>query len=248
MLESVTIERRKLFEQVAAHLEGLILQGRLKPGDLLPPERDLQNRFGVGRPAIREALISLQRSGLIEISNGSRARVAMPTAQALVSGMGSGVRQMLSTADGQRHFQGVRFFFETGLARHAARAATPAQIETLKDRLDENRRAVGDRERFIETDVAFHFVFAEITGNPVFVALHDAMSEWLKAQRVETLDAPRQEKIAYKAHVAIYEAVADRDVERAETTMADHLRQLEETFWRRRREAEQAAEAGPAPA
>jgi GntR family transcriptional repressor for pyruvate dehydrogenase complex len=235
MLETVTIERKKLFQQVAAHLEGLILDGRLKPGDQLPPERDLQNRFGVGRPAIREALIALQRSGLIEISNGTRARVAMPTAHDLVSGMGSAVRQMLSTDDSQRHFQGVRFFFETGLARHAARAATPSQIERLEEKLACNRDAVGDRERFIETDVAFHFVLAEITGNPVFIALHDALSGWLKEQRVVTLDAPRQERIAYKAHAAIFEAIASRDADRAEEAMADHLRQLEKTFWRQRR-------------
>jgi len=237
MLEAVTIERKKLFQQVAAHLEELILEGRLKPGDQLPPERDLQNRFGVGRPAIREALISLQRSGLIEISNGARARVAMPTAHAVVSGMRSAVRQMMSTAEGQRHFQGVRFFFETGLARHAAREATAAQIEQLANRLAANRDAIGDRERFIDTDVAFHFVLAEITGNPVFAALHDAMSGWLKEQRVVTLDAPRQEKIAYRAHVAIYEAIAARDPDRAESAMAEHMRQLEKTFWRQRRPA-----------
>jgi GntR family transcriptional regulator, sialic acid-inducible nan operon repressor len=232
ILETVTIERKKLFQQVAAHLEGLILEGDLKPGDRLPPERELQNRFGVGRPAIREALIALHRSGLIEVSNGARARVAMPTAQGVVLGMGSAVRQLLSTKEGQRHFQGVRFFFETALARHAAREATAPQIGRLKEKLAANREAIGDRERFIETDVAFHFVLAEITGNPVFVALHDAMSEWLKQQRVVTLDAPRQEKIAYKAHVAIFEAIAMRDADRAEAAMADHMRQLEQTFWR----------------
>ena len=128
------------------------------------------------------------------------------------------------------------FFFETGLARHAAREATAPQIGRLKEKLAANREAIGDRERFIETDVAFHFVLAEITGNPVFVALHDAMSEWLKQQRVVTLDAPRQEKIAYKAHVAIYEAIAMRDADRAEAAMADHMRQLEQTFWRRGKE------------
>ena len=170
MLETVTIERKKLFQQVAAHLEGLILEGRsCELGDQLPPERDLQNRFGVGRPAIREALIALQHSGLIEISNGLRARVAMPTAQGVVSGMGSAIRQMLSTAEGQRHFQGVRFFFETALARHAAREASADHIARLKAKLVANREAIGDRVKFIETDVAFHFVLAEITGNPVLL-------------------------------------------------------------------------------
>lgn len=234
MPEPITIERKKLFQQVAAHLETQILDGRLKPGDLLPAERDLQTRFGVGRPAIREALIALQRSGLIEVSNGARSRVAMPTARAVVSGIAPAVRQMLSTVDGQKHFQGLRFFFETALARSAARDGAAQHIEKLKTALYANRDAIGDREKFIETDVAFHFVLAEMTGNPIFVALHDAMSAWLREQRVATLDAPRQEKTAYKAHLAIYEAIAARDPDRAEAAMASHLRQLARMFWRLR--------------
>ena len=77
-------------------------------------------------------------------------------------------------------------------------------------------------------------MLAEITGNPIFAALHDAMSGWLKEQRIVTLDAPRQERIAYKAHVEIYEAIAARDPDKAEAAMAEHLRQLEDTFWKRR--------------
>ena len=239
-MEEITIERKKLFEKVAAHLESQILDGRLKPGDQLPPERDLQNRFGVGRPAIREALITLQRAGLVEISNGARARVAMPTAQDVVSGMAPAVRQMLSNGEGQRHFQGVRFFFETALARNAAKGANAVEIGALKKALHANRDAIGDRAKFIETDVAFHFVLANITRNPIFAALHDAMSGWLKEQRVVTLDAPKQERTAYKAHVEIYEAIAAHDADLAESAMAAHLRQLEETFWSQLARADQA--------
>ena len=242
-VEPITIERKKLFQQVAAHLESQILEGRLKPGDLLPPERDLQSRFGVGRPAIREALITLQRSGLVEISNGARAKVAMPTAQGVVSGMGSAVRQMLSSEQGQRHFQGVRFFFETALARNAAKHATPAQLRRLKAALEANAKARGDRDAFIRTDIAFHFVLAEITDNPIFAALHDAMSGWLKNQRVATLDAPGQEATAYEAHVAIHDAIAAHDPDRAEAAMANHLRQLEDMFWRLRADASDAPAA-----
>jgi GntR family transcriptional regulator, sialic acid-inducible nan operon repressor len=238
MVEALTIDRKKLFEQVAAHLERQILEGKLRPGDQLPPERDLQVRFGVGRPAIREALITLQRSGLLEIANGTRARVAMPTASAVVTGMGSAVRQMLSSAEGQRHFQGVRFFFETGLARDAARRATPGLVETLRAALGANEAAIGDRERFIETDVAFHLVLAQFTGNPIFAALHDAMSGWLKEQRVVTLEAEGQERIAFEAHAAIFRAIAAGDPDAAEAAMAAHLQQLAATFWCRQPDME----------
>jgi GntR family transcriptional regulator, sialic acid-inducible nan operon repressor len=231
MIESVAVERKKLYEQVAAHLERQILDGQLKPGDRLPTERDLQAMFGVGRPAIREALITLQRSGLIEIVNGARARVAMPTALDVVSGMGAAVRQMLSTEEGQHHFQGVRLLFETALARAAARSATDEQIAALGEALARNEAAIGDRQHFIETDIAFHLVIAEMTGNPAFSALHAAMSGWLTQQRVVTLKAEGQDQIAFAAHKAIYSAIAVHDPDGAEAAMTEHLRQLSDMFW-----------------
>lgn len=231
MIEPLNIDRRKLFEQVAAHLERQILDGKLKPGERLPPERDLQVRFNVGRPAIREALIALQRAGLIEISNGAPARVAMPTASGILAATMPAVRQVLSTAEGQHHFQGVRLFFEIGLARNAARNATPDDLRKLALALEKNRLAIGNRQEFIETDVAFHYVLAEITRNPVFAALHDALSGWLTGQRVVTLEIPGQDQIAYEAHQAIYEAIAGRDPDAAETAMRDHLEQLSKAFW-----------------
>ena len=228
------IERKKLFQQVAAHLERQILEGALKPGELLPPERDLQIRFGVGRPAIREALITLQRSGLIEISNGARSRVAVPNAAGVVAGIGAAVQQMLSDAAGQRSFQGARLFLETGLARQAAKTATAEDIERLKAALDLNGAAVGDRDRFTSTDIGFHFVLAQLPGNPIFVALHDAMSDWLRQQRIVTLGAPGQDATAFEAHRRIYEAIAGRDADAAEAAMDAHLRQLSATYWERR--------------
>jgi DNA-binding FadR family transcriptional regulator len=228
------IDRRKVFEQVASHLQDRILSGQLRPGDLLPPERELMDIFGVGRPAVREALISLQKGGLVELSNGMRARVAMPTASHVVSGMMPAVRQMLSTPEGQRNFQSVRLFFEAGLAREAARSASPQDLSRLEEALEVNRQAIGDPQRFTATDIAFHFVLAEITRNPVFTALHDAMSAWLTEQRVVTLAVEGQDRIAFEAHRLIYEAIAARSPDLAEEAMRSHLMQLSDTFWRQR--------------
>ena len=236
MVEPIVIERKKLFEHVAAHLEAQILAGKLRPGDQLPPERDLQTSFGVGRPAIREALISLQKAGLVELTNGARARVLMPTASHIFTGMAPAVRQMLSKAEGQRHFQGARLFFEVGLAREAARAATEDDLAALKRALDVNKKAIGDSERFTATDIAFHFELAKIARNPIFIALHDQISEWLTEQRVVTLRASGQERTAYNAHKAIYDAIAARDADKAEEAMRAHLEQLANTFWQQRGE------------
>ena len=233
MVDATLINRRKLFEQVAEHLEREILEGKLKPGDRLPPERDLQARFGVGRPAIREALITLQRSGLLEISNGMPARVAQPSVEGIVAGMIPAVRQMLTGADGQRQLQGVRLFMEIGLVRYAAVSATPEDLAKLKEALDANRETIGNVEGFIRTDVAFHFVFAEIIRNPAFVALHDAMSMWLLQQRQIALQEPDEDRRGYEAHARIYAAVAARDPDAAEAAMRDHLASGWVAFWHR---------------
>lgn len=221
------IERRKLFEQVAAHLQRQILDGTLKPGDRLPPERDLQEQFGVGRPAIREALISLQRSGLVEIANGLRARVAMPTASGLLGGMVPAVQQMLSSSEGQIHFHAVRALFEVALARQAARTADAAQLEALRDALRQNELAIGDPAHFIATDVRFHFCIVQADGNPAIEALHHAMSAWLTQQRVLTLKRPGLDREVYEAHRRIFEAIANRNPDEAEEAMQAHMQQIE---------------------
>jgi GntR family transcriptional repressor for pyruvate dehydrogenase complex len=233
MVEPIFIERRKLFEQVAAHIEREILEGKLKPGDRLPPERGLQLKFGVGRPAIREALITLQRAGLVEIGNGSPARVSMPTMNAVMAGLVSPVQQMLSSAEGQRQLQGARLFMEVGLVRHAAENATEDDLARLGEALENNRLTLGDREGFIQTDVAFHFVFAEIIRNATFVALHHAMSTWLLHQRQIALLEPGEDQKGYDAHARIYQAVVSRDPDAAETAMRHHLEWGWVAFWRR---------------
>jgi DNA-binding FadR family transcriptional regulator len=236
MIESLIIERKKLFEHVAAHLESQILSGRLRPGDILPPERDLQATFGVGRPAIREALIALQKAGLVELTNGARARVKMPTASQIFTGMAPAVRQLLSTDEGQRHFQRTRLFFEVGLAREAARMATEADIAALRTALENNRRSIGLTDSFVQTDIAFHFELARMAKNPVFDALHDQMSDWLKDQRTVTLAEPGQEAIACQAHAAICDGIIAHDPDAAEAAMRMHLEQLFATYWRQRQE------------
>ena len=181
----------------------------------------------------REALITLQRSGLLEISNGMPARVAQPSVEGIVAGMIPAVRQMLTGADGQRQLQGVRLFMEIGLVRYAAASATPEDLAKLKEALDANRETIGNVEGFIRTDVAFHFVFAEIIRNPAFVALHDAMSMWLLQQRQIALQEPDEDRRGYEAHARIYAAVAARDPDAAEAAMRDHLASGWVAFWHR---------------
>jgi GntR family transcriptional repressor for pyruvate dehydrogenase complex len=225
------IRRRRLYEEIVEQLETLIVSGELTPGTQLPPERELVERFGVGRTAVREALFALQKRGLVTLSSGERATVVAPSAGALVSELASAVRYYLSGPSGMREFQDARAFFEVGLARHAAQHATPADLERLERALGNNADALGNHERFVDTDVAFHFVLAQIARNPIFVTLHTALSEWLRNQRSTSVGVAGSPDAAYQAHRRIYQAIASHDPDAAEREMRAHLGQVADFYW-----------------
>lgn len=228
----LALKRSRLFEQVADILERRIRERDLPAGAELPSERDLMKEFGVGRPAIREALFHLQRMGLVELRTGARARVAAPSPEAVMTSLAGSARYLLSDADGIRHFQDARILFETGLVRDAARLASDADVARLGGALDANRAAIGDMRRFEETDVGFHYAIAAIPRNPIYNALHGAIIEWLVDQRHVTLSYPGQNKVACDAHAAIFEAIAARNPDAAAERMREHLDQVGELYWR----------------
>ena len=227
-----TIRRRRLYEDVASGLEAMIHDGALQPGDPLPSERELTVQYGVGRTAVREALFHLQKMGVIELKSGERAKVTRPTPEVVVEGLSGAARHMLNQPDGIKQFQDARAFFEIGLARHAAKHATAADLRALGAALETNRQSIGDLAKFEQTDVDFHYVLALIPGNPIFPALHSAIAEWLVEQRHVTLAYPGQNKIAYRAHKAIHDAITARDADRAERVMRAHLGQISSAYWR----------------
>lgn len=232
--ENRPIRPQKLYEQVSARLEARIIDKTYDVGDLLPSERDLMREFGVGRPAIREALAHLRNMGLVELRSGERAQVIQPTAEVVVDALSGVAKHMLAVQDGVLNFQNARLFFEVGLARHAAAHATKEDIEQLRMALEINHAALSDLDRFEKTDVAFHYVLAIIPRNPIFPAIHAAIVEWLVQQRHITLNWRGRKGTAgkaYEAHKAIYEAIAARDPDRAEKAMRDHLAHVASVFW-----------------
>ncbi len=123
------IQRRKLYHEVLDRLQHRIKSGELAPGDHLPSERELMEFYGVGRPTVREALQDMARSGIVEITQGERARVAVPTAQPLIEQMAGGAQHLLRIQpDMLDHLKEARVFLEAGMARLAAERASPNDV------------------------------------------------------------------------------------------------------------------------
>jgi GntR family transcriptional repressor for pyruvate dehydrogenase complex len=229
------IKRPKVHQEIVAQLENLIISGRLKEGERLPSERELMAQFNVGRPAVREAILSLERSGLLRISNGERALVVQPTTEKVLDSLSSAVRVSLSTEEGVRNFQAARRLFEVAIVRHAAAHVTDEHVGRLRQALAANEEAMGDSARFEVTDVAFHFEIARTTGNPIFTGLHEALTAWLLQQRNVVLREPTAERLAYEAHRNVFRAIERRDPDAAEAAMTSHLDAVETEFWKQRR-------------
>ena len=166
-MDTEPIVRRKLSDEVFVRLKRLITGGELKPGDEMPSERELMERFGVGRPAIREAMQALANMGLVAISHGERAKVLQLTAQSILRQVDGAAKIMLSSSkDSLEHLKSARIFFERGMVREAAENATDADIDALQSILAKQHGLLGDADGFIDADMEFHTSIARSRGIP----------------------------------------------------------------------------------
>lgn len=231
------VARRKLYEGVESLILEDIRSGRFKEGDRLPSERDLMNEFRVGRPAIREALFSLSKKGLVAIRTGERPRVTKPTPSTVFGELSDMVHHWMDTADGEKHLQDARLLVEIALARFAATNSKPEDIVRMRAALEANKSAIGDRAEYERSDVQFHYAIARVTANPIFAALNETMLEWLTHQRSSALAEPNFEKSSYLAHKKILAAIEARDPDAAEKEITAHLRAVKRAFWKSQKDS-----------
>ena len=218
------IERRKLADDVEQRLLQLIKSQHLKPGDTLPSERQLMADYGVGRPAIREAMQALKRMGVIEIRHGERPRVAEPSFDAVAEQLQETMRHLLAHSEPtMNHLKDARAVFEAQMARFAAENCTDADIEALRLILKQQTAAKKDTTRFVELDGDFHRAIASISGNPIFATLSHAIFSWLSEFRGDLVHKRGREGLTLKEHREILDAIEERDGEAAAKRMADHV-------------------------
>ena len=230
------VTRKKLSDFVEEELERVIRQGEIAEGGSLPSERELMAMFDVGRPSIREALTALSHKGLVKISTGERAKVTRPSADTIIATLSGISKDFLSKPEGIRYFEQLRQFFESSLVRYAATHATDEQIDALKAALDTNQEAIDDAEMFAQTDIFFHRVIAEIPGNPIFVAVHQAVVDWLINLRPKPPKLREQRQRNFREHTAIYDSIREKNPEAGDDAVQIHLRHLYDVDFGRQRE------------
>jgi GntR family transcriptional repressor for pyruvate dehydrogenase complex len=217
------IERRKTYELVAERLTDEISSRMLKPGDLLPPERELVVAFGVGRSSVREALRMLESRGLIE-SNGagtfSVARLSNPLNRSL--------NLLLETeeTDVAELFE-VRRLLEGECAALAAARRTRAHLDRMADAVDAMEAVLDSEPKFIDADLRFHMTVAEASGNRVATHLMHAIRDLLQRALSSVYHVPGSPERAIGMHRLILEAIRDRRPDVARDRMHEHVESVE---------------------
>jgi DNA-binding FadR family transcriptional regulator len=210
-------------DAVTAELVRMIETGGLQEGERLPAERDLMQRYGVSRAAVREAIVSLANRGLVETRLGHRPIVRRPDYEIAVDKVGSLVGHLMIDRKGVWNLFETRIFMETALARWAAKHARRDDLEDLRAALDANREAIGNSALFDETDAAFHAVLYRIPGNPIYPAIHKAYVDWLIQHWRSMKRGAGIDQMNCAGHDAIFEAILARDPDNAEEAMRRHL-------------------------
>jgi len=217
--------RRNLAERLVGELTAEIRQGHLRPGDKLPTEAQVVDRFDVSRTVVREALSRLQASGLVETRHGVGTFVAEPRRE---RGFRVDAAQIGTVMDLVAMLE-MRMSMESEAAALAAIRRTKAQLREMRRALDlfESRiRSDGDT---VTPDYRFHTLVSEATSNPYFSALLSSLGiKAIPRTRVNSPGVGREDRQRYLTrvnleHEDIFNAIARGDADGARAAMRTHL-------------------------
>jgi GntR family transcriptional regulator, transcriptional repressor for pyruvate dehydrogenase complex len=220
------VRTSRLYEQIVQQIEESILKGTLKAGDQLPAERDLAQRFGVSRTAVREAVKALREKGLVEAYSGRGTFITDGTSQAVRQSFDLMVK--IGQPEGSTDLAEVRSILEPEIAALAAERASEADRATLREAVAVMDRALKDADAYIEADLDFHLALAEAAANPLILSLIDSIVGLLREQRLRIFQVEGGPQRGQVHHKRILEAMEKRDPKMAREAMKAHLEQVRE--------------------
>lgn len=212
---------------IVSQLERELLLGLLAPGDKFPSEHALCARFGCSRTPVREALKKLEAAGLLVARHGSGTYVADRSHERV----SAAIRRFGATGQGEeaiRELMETRLILETGAVWNAARAAAKdpscaAPILEAVERMAQLNEKKAALPALAQADADFHLALAKATGNPLTIAIHEALLPALR-DHIRRTYADRALFVASeKEHRAIAKAVASGKPERAVAALHAHL-------------------------
>jgi len=205
-------------------IEASVLDGTLKPGDQLPAERELAQRLGVSRTAVREAVKALREKGLVEAYSGRGTFITDGTSNAARQSFDLMIK--VGQQEGSPHLAELRLILEPGIAALAAMRAEEEHLAAMREAVAVMDRSQKDPAAYIEADLDFHLALAEAVANPLILSLIDSIVGLLREQRIKIFNVEGGPQRGQFHHKRILEAMERRDAEMARTAMRAHLEQV----------------------
>ena len=218
------VRTSRLYEQIVQQIEDSIVKGDLKAGDQLPAERDLAQRFGVSRTAVREAVKALREKGLVEAYSGRGTFITDGTTQAVRQSFD--LMAKIGQPEGSTHLAELRAILEPEIAAMAATRIQEPELATMRDAVAAMDRAGKNPETYIEADLDFHLALAEGAANPLILSLLDSIVGLLRQQRLRIFRVPGGPERGQIYHKRILDAIERRNAESAREAMRAHLCQV----------------------
>ena len=220
------VRSSRLYEQIVQQVEESIHKGAMKPGDQLPPERELAQQFGVSRTAVREAVKALREKGLVEAYPGRGTFITDGTSYSMRQSLDRMLR--VGQAEGSGFLAEVREILEPEIAGMAATRADAEDLASMREQIRTMDEAQKDPEAFIEADLDFHLTLAEAAANPIILSLIDSIVGLLREQRMGIFQVEGGPERGQYHHKKILEAIEHKDSAGARGAMKAHLRQVRE--------------------
>jgi GntR family transcriptional repressor for pyruvate dehydrogenase complex len=217
-----SLQRDRLYTQVANRIEQLIIDESLHPGDRLPSEREMAERMGVSRTVVREAIRVLGVRGLVKVKTGCGTYVQEPSARDAAASIERFLR-LRQTSEPLAHIHEVRSMIEIETAGLAAVRATDDDLARLLCTIDGMSASRNDLTAYIEYDHAFHKGLAEATHNSLFNVLLGPISDLLHQVILVSVQAPDAVEAGLSHHRNILAQVQQHDPGAARQAMQEHL-------------------------
>jgi GntR family transcriptional regulator, transcriptional repressor for pyruvate dehydrogenase complex len=212
--------RGTLPQEIVSAIADLIMKRVWKPGDCIPPEKELAARFAVGRSTIREAIKSLVILGVIEARAGDGSYIREATSDLL-----SGAFQWgsLLTEQNLGDLVDMRVLLEVECAGRAAVVGDPAIVTNLLRIVERMSTERDHPEPFMKLDNEFHIAIAAASRNPLYLSLSRMIQSLVAVWYEHTFQIERTKAATLKEHLAIATAIEAQDESAAREAMRQHL-------------------------
>ena len=232
-------------EQVVDQVRLMIQNGKLRPGDRIPPERELARQLGVSRASLRSGLRFLAAIGVLNSRHGSGTYIA--DGPPSLDGAPLNMLAALHGFTTEKMFE-ARRLVEVAVAGLAAEHASEEHLRIMSEEVAETYAALDNPQEYLIHDFGFHRAVGVASGNPILSSIMEMISEVLYQRRCKTVDRSRDLKESVEMHRKIYRAIRARNADAARAAMSEHLKLAEQALAAEEISQESSDESNPDPA